>query len=248
MEENSFISIAATRMLPEYRERYYQWVYEVYYPLLLKTPWINEIDSYRILTENSEYNSSMSIYRFKNLRELENLYKSPEYISLAKDRETTFYQTGRGERFWQATYQLLKTFTNSSASSPPEKNDKNKNIPVVHLEGYRLSPDQEENYYNWFIKRGYEAYVPLLMKLPGLQEYSWYKLIEVELPHVMMPKDPNAHPPYLSILHFDSLRAYENFENSPELAVFREGIKVPFSRGLLFKWYVQYQLTRSWRK
>lgn len=248
MQNDSFISIAATRMHPEYRERYFQWVYEVYYPLLTKTPWLKGIESYRIIRENPEYNSRMSIYRFENLRDLENLYKGPEYTSLAKDRDVTFYQPGRGERFWQGTYQLLKTFAKEVADSPSEKNDKNKDIPLVHLEGYRLSPEQEENYYNWFIKRGYEAYIPLLMKIPGLQEYSWYKLIEVELPHVMMPKDPNAHPPYLSILHFDSLRAYENFEKSPELAVFREGIKVPFSRGLLFKWYVQYQLTRSWRK
>jgi hypothetical protein len=89
------------------------------------------------------------------------------------------------------------------------------------------------------------------MKLPSLKEYSWYKLMNLDLnglPDIFKVKRIVQYPPYLSIVHFESIEAYEKYEKSPELAGFRDHMKVPFPSGLDFKWYVQYQLVKSWRK
>ena len=84
-----------------------------------------------------------------------------------------------------------------------------------------------------------------------MKEYACYKLIDVDpkgLPDYYKPKRPIEYPLHLSMLQFDNIDAYDNYTKSIELAGFRDHMKVPFPGGLDFKWYVQYQLIKSWRK
>jgi hypothetical protein len=152
---------------------------------------------------------------------------------------------------WWVAYQLIRNFRNEETNSRESAVLNVESAPIMHIEGYALSQGDEERYETWFKKWGYELYIPWLMKLPGLKEYSWYRLINVEstgLPDFYKTKRAVEYPQYLSILHFENVSAYENYEKSIELAGFREAMKLPFPEGLDFKWYVQYQLTHSWRK
>ncbi len=243
------IIISASKTLPEYRERYYQWVYEVYYPRRLQNPLLKGIDAYRIVKENVDYNPSFSIHQFGSLNDLENAYNSQEWVSTSRDRDTTFQQTGRSERFWSAAYQLMRNFTNPSGDSQTNKGQGTDDARIIHLEGYRLAPEEEERYDTWFTKWGYEVYIPLLMKLPGLRGHAQYKHTLVNIPDTdRKTKNFVEYPPYLSILTFDNLEAYKNYENSLELAALKGALRAPFPRGLEYRWWVQYRLIKSWRK
>ena len=248
MENAPVITISANRVQPEYSERFYQWVYEAYYPLRMKTTWLKGIEAYRIVKESPEYNLSMSIYQFESLNDLENAYNSPDWIATSKDRDTSYQRTARGERFWQAAYQLMKSFANEQTASPTNKGKGTDDSQIIHLEGYRLAPDEEERFDTWFTKWGYEVYIPLLMKLPGLKQYVRYKYAHVNIPDTDKTKRYVEYPPYLSILTFENIKAFENYEKSLELAAYRSCIAAYFPKGLDFRWYVQYQLMRNWRK
>ena len=103
----------------------------------------------------------------------------------------------------------------------------------------------------WFAKWGYEFYIPLLTRLPGLKGYFLYKFIDIGwegLPEFYKPKRPVEYPLYLSFVHFDNIESYEHYEKSIELAGFRDAMNNALSGGLDFRWYVQYQLVKSWRK
>lgn len=86
------------------------------------------------------------------------------------------------------------------------------------------------------------------MKLPGLKEYGLYRIVDVRLPEMYRVKDNSVHPRWLSILHFENMKAFEDYEKSRELAAMRGALRAPFPAGLDYKWYVQYELMRSWRK
>jgi hypothetical protein len=88
------------------------------------------------------------------------------------------------------------------------------------------------------------------MRLPGLREYTRYKLIDVDPKGLTFQttKRPIEYPPRFSILTFDNVKAFENYERSLELAAFNRAIEVLFPFGLNYQCYVQYRLIRSWRK
>jgi hypothetical protein len=211
------ISISASRVQPEYRERFYQWVYEAYYPLRMKTEWLKGIEAYQIVKESSEYNRSVSIYQFDSLNDLESAYNNPDWIATSRDRDTSYMQTARGERFWQAAYKLVKSFTNEEAAFPANKRKVSDDFQVMHLEGYRLAPDEEERFNTWFTKWGYEVFIPLLMKLHGLKQYSLYKHAYVSIPDADKTKRYVEYPSFLSVITFDDIKAFENYQKSLEL-------------------------------
>jgi len=125
------------------------------------------------------------------------------------------------------------------------------NSPVIHLEGYALSDTEQKRYDTWFNKYGREVFIPLLMKSTGLIDYRRYRFIDVPstgLSDIQTPKRSVEYPPYLSILTFANIKTFESYEASLELAAFKSAIQGQFPLGLNYKWYVQYQLTQSWRK
>jgi hypothetical protein len=248
MENAPIISISASRVQPEHRERFYQWVYEAYYPLRMKTPALKGIDAYRIVTENPEYNLSMSISQFGSLNDLENAYNSPDWIATSRDRDKSYLQTALGERFWQVAYKQMKGFTNAQRNTPSDHREGPGESPVIHLEGYRLAPDEEERFDAWFTRWGYEVHIPLLMELPSLTQYTLYRYSPVNIPDADRTKRYVEYPSFLSILTFEDISSFENYEQSLELAAYRAGLTAYFRKDLDFRWYVQYRLMRSWRK
>ena len=83
------------------------------------------------------------------------------------------------------------------------------------------------------------------MKLSGLKQYVRYKHTYVNIPDPDKTKRYVEYPPYLSILTFENVEAFENYQKSLELQALNGGLRAPFPRGLDYRWYVQYQLVRS---
>jgi hypothetical protein len=55
-------------------------------------------------------------------------------------------------------------------------------------------------------------------------------------------------PSNLSIMYFENLKSYEAYTKSQELVIYQKALRTVFPAGLNYKWYVQYQLDRNWRK
>ena len=248
MESRPTIRIQALRTQPEYRERLRNWALEVYYPLIITIPEYQGIDYFQTVKENPQYERTYTVFYYANRTDMIKARSNPKAIDISKDVATW---VGRSEVIWFAAYELVRNFRNEETGSGGTFIPKVENVSLIQLEGYSLSPNDEEKFITWFAKWSFELYIPWLMKLPGLKEYSFYRLIDIGLngiPDFYKPKRPIEYPRYLSILYFDKIESCENYENSIELAGFREAMKVPFPMGLDFKWYVKYQLLKSWRK
>jgi heme-degrading monooxygenase HmoA len=246
MENRPLIRLATSNIHPEYRERFSNWYNEVYAPMIIKmVEGYKAIESYRIVKESPQYFRSLAIVYFESLDGWMKAQNAPFYKEFVKDQDTMW--ANRREVGWTALYELIKSFRSSSFTEKAGE-FKPEDAPIVHIEGYELPPADEEKYDNWFTKFGNEVYVPLLIKLPGLQQFSRYKFRYTYSPYAVVPKVPIVYPAYVSIIRFEDIKSFENFEKSPELAAFRQGLRIEFPKNLEYKWYVQYQLMRSWRK
>lgn len=240
MENAPVINTQATRVLPQEEERYNKWVEEGYYPIYLRNPCVTGIDRYRIVNESPDYNKTLSIQHFKDMDSWNNYQKSPERAAITKD-----YATWHREVIWSGIFQLVKSFRSSSSVTEGKQTTLVDDAPIVHLAAFNLNRENAEKYSMWFNEWGQKIYIPILMKLPGLRAINYYRWTGKSREREI--RDPD-YPRYVSIIYFESLNAYENYAESPELIVLHEALKTPFPGGLDYKWNVQYQLTRSWRK
>ena len=251
MENRPTIRIQGSRIQPEYQERYTKWLLEVYLPLFMKVPEMRGIDCYKITKQNPQYPPRVVMMSYANRIEQVKVRSSPIVADVQKDIRTTWMS--RTEVIWYPAYELIKNFRNQNVAITAGDLLNTEKAPILQMEGYSLSPEDREKFETWFTKWGYELYIPWLMKSAGLSEYSFYRLIDVDLTgapgrQYNTPRRAVEHPSFLSILHFENLDAYERYENSVELAGFRDHIRLSLPNGLDFKWYVQHQLLKSFRK
>ncbi len=249
MENAPVIRIMAHRVQPEYEEKYHNWSFEAYFPLFITIPGVEEIDYYNIVKENPQYNKTCIINHYENRSGQLKPRRDQRFLDIQKDQETTF--GSRSDTVWFAAFQQIINFKKDSTTVTGNAIFEAENAPVIHLEGYAFSNPEQERYDSWFNKWGQEVFIPLIMRLPGLKEYTRYQLIEVEstgLSDFYRTKRSVEYPPYLSILTFENIKAFENYEKSLELAAFKSSLYTPFPLGLNYQWYVQYRLMRSWRK
>ncbi len=243
MENAPIVHIGYLRVQPEYAERFGKWLMEAYWPLWMKSPLVRAVNRYQILKDTPEYPPTFTMMYFENFRAISNFWASPESVAVAEDFRVLW--TKRGEMGWGASYQLVRSFRDCSPSvESPSVED----APVIHLEGISLSSEEEDTYDTWFEKWGCEVYMPLLMKMPGIIDCRCYRLLHYDLPESFRVRDPAAHPTRLSVLHFENAEAYEDYKKSLEKSAFEGALSATLRRGLNYKWYVQYQLMKSWRK
>ena len=249
MENAPVIRIVARRFQPEYEERQLKWFLEAYAPLFITVPGYEEIEHYHIFKENPQYNKNLTIYHFENWSQQLKTRSDQRVKDISKDVETTW--ASRSETVWYVHYAQIASFkkdlTNPGGNSVPES----KNSRIIHLEGYTFPNPEQETFDTWFNKLGKELFIPLLMKSTDLREYAQYRLIEDTwkgVGDVYRTKRPVEYPTYLSILTFDNINSFENYEKSLELAAFRYALNLTFPGVLDYKWYVQYQLIKSFRK
>lgn len=245
MENAPVIGMGLVRIAPgvdeEVYKRYRKWATEVYQPMSMKFPGITEIDQYEIARKSIQYPSTGAIYHIENIVALESGAKTPERQAIEEDINT-WVKRGVAEYIWRAVYGLVQGFR-SEAALPGKKGTTIENAPIMHLEAYRMTPEEQEKFNKWFNEYGGKVFVPLFMKTCGLKGYDYFKFIRV-LPTPL----ETDYPPYLSILYFENLEAFENFEQSPEQESFQSALRNILPLGLNYRWYVQYKLVGSLRK
>ena len=125
------------------------------------------------------------------------------------------------------------------------------NEPVMLLRGFGLSPDEWEWYDAWVNEWGYDVYIPMLLKVPGVTEYGRWWLSNVRWEGLSPRPGVTENPEYpqdLSIIQFENLKAYQTFRKSKELAAFDQNLSHAFPGGLNYKWNVAFRLMRRWSR
>jgi hypothetical protein len=240
MESTPLITIAATTTSPADEERYRKWIDEVYSPLTLKYNLSSGMDVYTLVKENAEYPQRISLICHSAFGEWNNYISSPVWADIRKDAYTTF----KREVIWMGVYQLTRSFHGVLSLRDEKQTTFVDDAPVMHLLGLKLSVEKEE-FNAWFKEWGAKVYVPIMMKLPGLKAANFYTFTgRSSQPEI---KDP-GYPDFLSLWYFDTLAAFHNFEESPELMAFMKSLKSDFPGGVSLKWNVQYELYKSFRK
>jgi hypothetical protein len=247
MENRPVVRILAHNVQPEYEERFLGWHSEVYAPLLVSIPGCEEIDIYHIVKNNPPYTKNLFLCHYTNRRAPVEIRNNQKWKDIDKDSETW---RSRAETVWWVGYEQIERLQKDPVKREGYSVSETGNFPVIHLEGYLFSDRPPEKYDTWMNKWGREVYIPLLLRLPGLNEYTTYRLIDVDRAGMGDFSRPKIveYPERLSILNFSNIRAFENYESSLELAAFKGGIQALFPLGLNYQWYVQYLLVKSWRK
>lgn len=224
-------------------QRYFNWVDEAYSPMMMKLTGVTGSDRYTILHKNPEYPSFGMVRHNESIGAYQNALKSPEQMAVSEDLNS-WVRRGVREGVWSAAYELVQGFRDLTVPSGGKKDTKIENAPFMHLEAHRMNPEEQGKYNKWFNEYG-RVFIPLFTKTCGLKGYDYLK-------HCGFASAAQAreteYPPYLSILYFEDQKAFEHFEESPEQVSFQSALRNIFPLGLNYKWYVQYQLTQSWRK
>jgi len=228
----------------EVYERYRKWTLEVYGPLTLKIPEALGIDHYKIVKENPEYPFAVNLVHYKNVKDWSAFAPSAEGTAIMKELRS-WEERGIVEFIWHPAYSLVKSFRSNSSSPNRQDTTIIDNAPIMYFEAYRTSPEEQGKYHKWFTDYGCNLFMPLLMKLPGLMGYDWYEDTGLRRRQDIRELE---YPKYLSVIYFENLKAYEDYIKSPEFIALQKSMRSIFPRGLNYKWHVQYQLVKSWRK
>jgi hypothetical protein len=223
-------------------KRYYNWDEEVYNPMLQEVNGVMGADLYRIIRETPEYPPSGSIRHHQNLDTWE-AYDQTQTGSAIRGEMEAWIKRRVIEFIWSVLYELKESFSREPSSG--DKDTRIENAPVMHLEAYRLSPEDREKYIKWFDEYGSKIFIPLFLESPGLKRYDWFK--DTGRRRRTFTRE-SEYPPYLSIMYFDDIKSFETYTKSASLIAFNKALRTVFPYGLNYKWYVQYQLVKSWRK
>jgi heme-degrading monooxygenase HmoA len=225
-------------------QRYYNWSVEVYQPMMMKVNGVTGIDRYILVRKSPDYPLNGVISHLKSIVDWGNSLKSPERTAIGEDLNS-WVKRGVREGIWSAAYELVQNFRAGTASQRGKKDTKIENAPVMHLEAYRMPNEEQEKYNKWFNEYGSRVFIPLFMKTCGLKGYDYLKYSGFG--PVNQARE-TEYPQYLSVLYFEDVKAFEHFQESPEQVSFQSALRNVFPFGLNYKWYVQYQLVKSWRK
>jgi len=223
-------------------ERFRRWTLEVYNPLQLKATGLKGIDNYQVVRESLEYPSYGLIFHFENWQAWENFAKAPEFAAIQREA-VVWVKRGVRDPVWSSAYELVKSYR-SEPLTPGKPDTRIENAPVISLEAFLLSTEDEEKYVAWFTEYG-NSFIPLFLRLPGFKGCDWYKYAGSRSIRDVREQD---YPKYLSIFYFENTQSFDNFVKSPELAAFLKIMRSVFPHGLRYDWYVQYQLVKSLRK
>lgn len=241
MENRPHIDISGRNIPADIEDRYLKWQDEVYHPTYMKLGAAG-IDRYKIVKKTLEYPGQISIFHRKDRNSFEENKKNPVRVDLQKDFDATFY---RLEWVWHDVYVLMRSFRNDSSSRESTIVD---NAPLIHIEGYRVPAAEQGRYDQWFMRWASRVYIPVQMKSPGLKAYNCFKLSDLLMRFPGRNYVEVEIPPYVSILYFENIESFENYEASPEYAALKRSMEVELPASVATIWNVEYQLTKSFRK
>ena len=242
MENAPHINIAGNNVPPELSEKFYKWYEGAYAALWLKIPGLSGLDRYQIVKKNIDYPGNISIYHHKNRNALMEFLNDETRLALVKDQQTTFY---RIERVWHDGFALTRSFRNDVSLTETTMVD---DASIIYIEGYKLPQTEFEKYDQWFMKWASHVYIPILMKTPGLKGYNCLKWTDAPIRWDDTKYLKTEIPPYISILYFENMAAFQNYSESLEYIAFKRNMELEFPGSLSIIWNVEYQLVKSWRK
>lgn len=108
--------------------------------------------------------------------------------------------------------------------------------PVILVAAIQCPPEIEERFNKWYDK----IHIPMMFKFKGLKESTRYRILN----------ETEGHPNYLTIHKFESRKAYEAAEASPEFAAARaeaDESSRDWNRSEV-KWLVLYEPLKTWVK
>jgi len=225
----SFINPAPTGD-EETFQRFINWNTEVYFPLLMKIAGITGLDYYTIVKRNPQYPSTGTIQHYENIMAYENSLESSEKKAVIEEINA-WNKRGIREGVWSAAYELVQSFRPGTISLV-NKDTKIDKAPIMHFEAYLMTLQEHEKYNKWFNEYGGKVFIPLFMKNCGLKGYDLLKY--PGLAPSTQAKE-TEYPPYLSILYFEDLKAFEHFEGSSEQLSFQSALRNIFPLGLNYK-------------
>jgi len=218
------------------------------------------IERWVSLQEKVIFINTISINYFTDLASYILESRGVERDAYHKDIQTTW--GGKYEESWQVVYQLVRHLKGVQTSPTDKGNivDKATRLkefpddgrgPVILLRGLGLSPDEWESYDDWVKEWGYDVYIPMLLKVPGITDYSRWWLSNIRFggltPKPGLTENPE-YPQDLSIISFENLKAYQNFCKSKELAAYEKNLAAAFPGGLNYKWDIAFRLMRRWSR
>jgi hypothetical protein len=229
---------------PEIYARLANWSQEVYIPEFMKIQGRMGWDLYNILRESPEYPARMSLGYVENLEILEKGREDPNYAFLTQDIDAWRKRNVSGY-LWSAAYELVRGFRNHPVLSIQDEDARPENFSLMHMEAYRISAAEADLYRKWFDDYAVNIFIPLFLKLPGVRGYDFFRDTGVRINQYARE---TKYPVYLSVVYFEDIKSFEQFEKSHELERFRKNLMQVFPPlGPNIKWYVQYQLIKSWR-
>jgi hypothetical protein len=226
-------------------ERYSKWVGEVYYPLVyMKSSSVRGIDRYRIIKENPEYSSTMTVLHYPDFAARVSHGNDPERNAVREEFDT-WVRRRVIDYLWSQTYALTSGFRGDQAGINPRPDTMIDNPSFLHVEGYRLAPEEQPKYDRWLEESGINVFMPLFLQLPGLKGYDFYRNTNRKDDRVLREWE---YPHSLSLVYFADADSFEHYQNSRELVAYQKSLRSVFPCGLSLKWYVQYRLLKTWRK
>ncbi len=104
--------------------------------------------------------------------------------------------------------------------------------PIINIITTQCQPADEARFNKWYN----ETHIPMLRKFKGVKGVARYKIIN----------DKAEKPQYIAVYHFDSLKDFEDFGKSPELAAAIAEMKESWPQGIEIVGRVQHELIQQW--
>lgn len=248
MENANVLRLRCLKMFKDEDQQHYgKWYRASFMPMFMSSGKYLGIESCRPIKGSPEQFSAMTAYYLENIEKYLDHQRSPDLAAYLKDIETTW--GGKYDIPLSAVYLLAKRIEGKPTDNLFKEGSDNP--PAIHVEGIDLPEDLRDKYHLWMYEWGYPFYIPLLLKLPGVNEYTrwwFYSICRDGLPPVADPKEEAKYPGDLTIFYFDDLKSLKDFENSKELLFYRKALNDVFPGISGYKWYVNYQVSASWRK
>ena len=245
MENAPVLTISGRQIPPEIEEHYNKWYDAAYGPIFVKIPGSRGIDRYKIIRKNYILPNTLDLYHNENLEAQKKRSAHTDRMAVIRDSATTFHQI---RRFWYSTYELIQSFKNDSSRHQPVQNTIVENAPIIHIEGYKIPETEYGKFELWFNKWASQIYIPLLLKIPGVKECNFFKLIDFKDPAYASVRFVETDiPRFVSITYLESPESFDNFNQSKEVGAFRGSLELGFPDSLKIVWDTEYQLFASYR-
>jgi antibiotic biosynthesis monooxygenase (ABM) superfamily enzyme len=230
MENAPVIHIVARTFKPEDEERTYayyeKWFFEAFVPLMAEFKGFQGLGFYRIFREDTAYPRYLMVFHFENIHAFREYDRSQELVGI---REALGKNFPGSDYSWFVQYLMVKEWGNEPAARTGSVI-----APFIHFEGVNLKPEAEEAYRGWLGASGDRMYASLLA--------GGVRVVNIAIGRII--RSSTTHPAYLAVFHFPDRQAFTDWEKSPVMAAIRRNRPSPPSP----VWYVQYELTKSWRK